>query len=272
MEDHWDFYSDPPRRPVIGTFDTYEEAVECAKEKIRGNMDSVDDDPFCVWVSPEPEGRHFDGHAYEAEFKKALDATKARGSLTYADSEVYLSHRTMAENLVRARILGERKGMPGEQNYLHSFRVRDLVSKCHHWDDPEYDVFLAALLHDVVEDGGVSLDELRGMGFTERTVALVDLCSHRAGVENSTERWLLMMARLVEARDDGAWRIKMADLTDNLTQCAGLSAENRRFMVEVKAPLMIRLTEGLGFNKMIFQDSVAPISLLVAETERQRGT
>lgn len=182
-----------------------------------------------------------------------------------------MEQRELAENLVKERILGDRKGISGEPSYLHSFRVRDLVSKCHHWDDPEYDVFLAALLHDVVEDGGVSLDELRSMGFTDRTVELVDLSTHRLDVENSTERWILMMARLVEARDDGAWRIKMADLTDNLTQCSGLSHENRRFMVETKAPLMVRLTEGLWFNKMIFQDSVAPIVLLVAEMERQRA-
>ena len=65
----------------------------------------------------------------------------------------------------------------------------------------------------------------------------------------------------------------MADLTDNLTQCAGLSPENRRFMVETKAPLMIRLTKGYGFNKMISEegDYVAPIVMLVAETERQRA-
>ena len=192
--------------------------------------------------------------------------------LTYKDSKIYDMHREMAEELVKARIVGERKGMPGEANYLHLFRVRDLVSKCHHWDDPEYDVFLAALLHDVVEDGGVTLGELRGMGFTERTAALVDLCTHRMDVESSTERWLLMMARLVEARDDGAWRIKMADLTDNLTQCAGLSPENRRFMVETKAPLMVRLTEGLWFNKMVSDAGkyVAPIVMLRAEAEKQR--
>ncbi len=191
--------------------------------------------------------------------------------LTYRDSRIYVEQRALAENFVKARILGERKGMPGEANYLHSFRVRDLVSKCHHWDDPEYDVFLAALLHDVVEDGGVTLEELRDMGFTDRTVELVDLCTHQMDVKNSTERWVLMMARLVEARDDGAWRIKMADLTDNLTQCRGLSPENRRFMVETKAPLMVRLTEGYGFNKMFSSegDYIPPIVALMAEMERQ---
>lgn len=169
---------------------------------------------------------------------------------------------TTAEGLVKARILGERKGLPGEMNYLHSFRVRDLVLACYGPGEPDADVALAALLHDVVEDGGVTLEELRGMGFTDRTVGLVDLCSHRMEIEDNTERWVLMMARLVEARDAGAWRIKMADLADNLTQCRGLSQENRRFMVETKAPLIIRLTEGLGLREASGE--------LEAEMERQR--
>ena len=52
-----------------------------------------------------------------------------------------------------------------------------------------------------------------------------------------------MMAKLVESDDEDAWRIKLADLTDNLRQSTGLTPENRKFMIEVKAPLMMRLTE-----------------------------
>ncbi len=146
-----------------------------------------------------------------------------------------------AEELVRERITGTRKGLPDELNYLHSFRVRDIVSKCHHWDDPDFDLFLAALLHDVVEDGGVSLKDLGNMGFSDRTVELIELCTHPMDIKDSTERWICMIARLVEAKDDDAWRIKLADLTDNLTQSKGLSLENRRFMVEAKAPMLLRL-------------------------------
>jgi|GEM_PF-881379 len=146
-----------------------------------------------------------------------------------------------AEDLVRERIKGTRKGLPDEQNYLHSFRVRDIVSTSHHWDDPDYDLFIAALLHDVVEDGGVSFEELEKMGFTKRTIELVRLCSHDTSIEDKTKRWIRMVARLVEANDSDAWRIKLADLTDNLTQSKGLSLENRKFMVEVKAPLLLRL-------------------------------
>ncbi len=74
-----------------------------------------------------------------------------------------------AEALVKERITGTRKGLPDEQNYKHSFRVRDIVSASHHWDDPDYDLFIAALLHDIVEDGGVTFDELKEMDFSKRT-------------------------------------------------------------------------------------------------------
>lgn len=146
-----------------------------------------------------------------------------------------------AEALVRERITGTRKGLPDEQNYRHSFRVRDIVSECHHWDDPDYDLFIAALLHDIVEDGKVTFDELQNMGFSDRTIDLVRLCSHRMDIKDSTQRWVLMIAKLIEAHDDDAWRIKLADLTDNLAQSSGLLIENRRFMIEVKAPMLLRL-------------------------------
>ena len=155
----------------------------------------------------------------------------------------YLELRDKAETLVRECIKGGRKGLPDEPSYMHSFRVRDLVISCHHCDDCDDDLFLAALLHDVVEDGGVSFQELRDMGFTERTIHFVALSTHPLDVKDSTERWLLMTARLVEADDEDAWRIKLADLTDNLRQCKSLSPENRRFMIEVKAPLFLRLTK-----------------------------
>ncbi len=153
-----------------------------------------------------------------------------------------------AETLVKKHIKGTRKGLPDEQNYTHSFRVRDLVSTCHHWDDPDYDLFTAALLHDIVEDGGISFEELKNMGFTERTIELIRLCTHPMDVTDHTERWLLMIARLTEAKNEDAWRIKLADLTDNLKQSGGLTEENRRFMVEVKAPILLRLTNNVYYS------------------------
>jgi (p)ppGpp synthase/HD superfamily hydrolase len=169
----------------------------------------------------------------------------------------------LAEVLVMNKIKGTRKGLPDEKNYKHSLRVQKLVMDCHHWDDPDHDVFLAALLHDVIEDGGVTFDELRASGFSERTIELVQLCTHQLDVENKTERWVLMIAKLIEARDEDAWRIKLADLTDNLKQSRGLTVENRNFMVEVKAPLMLRLTKRYIFLGKAW-------GTLVEELEKQR--
>lgn len=187
------------------------------------------------------------------------------------DNTVYAALTAQAEQLVKERIQGFRKGMPDEPNYLHSYRVRDLVSKHHHWDDPDYDLFLAALLHDVVEDGGVTFGELGELGFSERTIELVGLCTHDMSIKNPTERWLLMIAKLTESKDEDAWRIKLADLTDNLTQCQGLSEENRKFMIEVKAPLLIRLAKTLPFSRVITEEPpyVQP-SILALEEEMTR--
>ncbi|SDZ00082.1 HD domain-containing protein [Asanoa ishikariensis] len=43
------------------------------------------------------------------------------------------------------------------------------------------DAVMAGLLHDVVEDCAVTLDELRGRGYSERVVSAVDSVSHRDG-------------------------------------------------------------------------------------------
>lgn len=190
------------------------------------------------------------------------------------DYATYTALTARAELLVKERIQGFRKGLSEEANYLHSYRVRDMVSRDHHWDDPDYDLFLAALLHDAVEDGGVTFAELGEMGFSDRTIELVALCSHDSNRKNPTERWLLMIAKLIDVGDEDAWRIKLADLTDNLKQSYGLTPENRRFMVEVKVPLLIRLAKALPFSRVITEEYpyVQPsVFALEEEMARQRA-
>lgn len=175
------------------------------------------------------------------EYTKELQVLFKRAN-PLRDSE-YDILRAKAELLVKERIQGDRKGLVGEPNYMHSIRVHDLVSDLHHWDYPDYELFLAALLHDIVEDGGVSFEELFEMGFPGRALELIYLCSHDKSIKNKTERWILMVARLIEAKDDEAWMIKLTDLSDNLSQSQGLSYDNRKFMVGSKAPILLRLTE-----------------------------
>lgn len=188
---------------------------------------------------------------YTKEFQELLNNAKSVNGMTLTEYwEYFEKMEPIAKALVQEKIKGERKGLPGEYNYMHSMRVYDAVKKLHHWDDPDLELFLAALLHDIVEDGGVSFKELVALGFTGRTIELIRLCTHDMSIENKTERWTLMVAKLIEARDEEAWYIKLCDLADNLTQAHGLTEENRRFMVEVKAPLLLRLTEGLdGYGR-----------------------
>lgn len=147
----------------------------------------------------------------------------------------------LAEELVRTRIPGMRKGTTDKPAYTHSFHVRDLLAE--HGYGPE--VCLAGLLHDIVEDGEVSLDELRAAGFSERVVRLVDLCSHDASIEGTDARWVAMMARLVQARDSDAWAIKVADLADNLRDSGTMEVGRREWMVGVKRPVMGRVAMGV---------------------------
>ena len=67
---------------------------------------------------------------------------------------------------------------------------------------------IAAVLHDVVEDCGITLDELRREGFAEEIVIAVDAVTKRDG-----ETYEAFVARA--AANPIGRRVKMADLEDN---------------------------------------------------------
>lgn len=142
-----------------------------------------------------------------------------------------------AEHLVKTRILGTRKGSE-EPAFQHSLRVAQKIRELGFPDE----VILAAMLHDIIEDGATSADELASLGFSPRTVDLVKLCSHDDAIEGGDARWVKMMAGLIDARDAEAWSIKCADLNDNLQSSHLLSDDRRRFMREAKAPFLLRLS------------------------------
>lgn len=70
-------------------------------------------------------------------------------------------------------------------------------------------LYEAALLHDVVEDGCATLDDLAAAGVSPRALALVEILTRRPG-----ETYPDYLAR-VKADPDAA-QIKRADLADNL--------------------------------------------------------
>ena len=67
---------------------------------------------------------------------------------------------------------------------------------------------VAAALHDVVEEGSASFDDLRRAGFSQRVVRLVDLLTRRKG-----EDYFDYIRRL--CIDPVAREIKLSDLADN---------------------------------------------------------
>ena len=70
---------------------------------------------------------------------------------------------------------------------------------------------IAALLHDVVEDCGVSLEDLRAMGYDEEVVVAVDALTKRADEKNDYMKAIRRVAQNRIAR-----RVKIGDLTDNM--------------------------------------------------------
>ncbi len=93
------------------------------------------------------------------------------------------------------------KGRAGEPYILHPLRVMLQFS--------EEPLQIIGILHDVVEDTGITLDELRARGFSEEIVSAVDHLSRRSG--ESYEDFVERIRPNALAR-----RVKLADLEDNM--------------------------------------------------------
>lgn len=97
---------------------------------------------------------------------------------------------------------GQRYPSPEREPYiLHLLRVMVAVDG--------FRVRAAAVLHDVLEDTEVTLEELRAAGLPVDVVDAVVALTHRPG--QSYERYVAQVARDAIARE-----VKLADLADNL--------------------------------------------------------
>lgn len=114
-----------------------------------------------------------------------------------------------ADFAARAHVDQRRKGKAGEPYIGHPIEVAALVAEA--GADPE--VVAAALLHDVVEDCGVSLDELRE-AFGSRVAALVAEVTDDKSLPKQ-RRKDLQVEHAAHASPD-AQRIKLADKTSNV--------------------------------------------------------
>ena len=90
----------------------------------------------------------------------------------------------------------------GEPYVMHCLRVMLGVS------DPEAQ--LVALMHDLVEDTDVTLEELRHTGFSESVVTAIDLITHTADVSYAEyvvrikQNPIALQAKLSDLRDNAA--------------------------------------------------------------------
>jgi (p)ppGpp synthase/HD superfamily hydrolase len=101
---------------------------------------------------------------------------------------------------IAVRAHAGQKGKDGSPYILHPLRVMGRMGR-----DEER---MAAVLHDVVEDSEVTLEELREAGFPEVVLEAVRLMTHEEGI--SYDDYVARLKPNAMAR-----RIKVADLEDN---------------------------------------------------------
>ena len=139
---------------------------------------------------------------------------------------------------------GEQRRESGEPYIQHPLGVAAILSELE-VDEP---TLLAALLHDVVEDTSIPLEEIR-QRFDEEVANLVDGVTKFSGIayasrqEHQIENLRKML--LAMARDVRVVLIKLADRLHNLRTLNYLSAEKQREIaretLEIYAPLASRL-------------------------------
>ena len=127
------------------------------------------------------------------------------------------------KDLVKSRITGNRK-WSDTPCYLHSYSVYESLKS--QWYSHE--IQEAWLLHDIIEDGNTTLQELKELWYSDEVVHLVDLASHDASITQKYPRRAAMMQRILDEDNIDAFIIKLADYHDNLKDCLTMPEESKR--------------------------------------------
>lgn len=136
--------------------------------------------------------------------------------------------------LLQKAILWTRTGMD-IPTYTHSIRVYDSL-RDHGFAE---EVQMAGLLHDIIEDGNYTFEQLKDLWYSERVIELVHLSTYDMQMEEGPESRMKMMHRLIECNDADARAVKIADFSDNLTECHHLQEFSLKWYLFVKAPLFL---------------------------------
>jgi (p)ppGpp synthase/HD superfamily hydrolase len=112
----------------------------------------------------------------------------------------------------------------GRPYILHPLRVMMAVETKEY---PDKITMMAAVLHDVVEDCDVTLDDLRKAGFCEEVVEVVDLLSRPPKDAPNRPTHRQYIGRICESKNPRAVHIKMEDTKDNLSRVGELPPDQR---------------------------------------------
>lgn len=117
------------------------------------------------------------------------------------------------------RLHRHQRDKAGQPYHAHVEAVREMLTG----EDEE--VRIAAVLHDAVEDTEMTLEELRRLGCTERTLAAIDSVTRRPGEE------YMDLIRRARANPDGR-KIKLADNMHNTMRLGNLDPKQAASMAK----------------------------------------
>lgn len=140
------------------------------------------------------------------------------------------------KQLVKKCIKWNRKWLD-EPNYLHSYRIYDLLVNA--WYNK--DICIAWLLHDILEDSVITENDLIDLWYNDTIIWLVKACTHDKSIKNSFEKWKHMMDKISVSWNTDALIIKIADFIDNIKQCYLLKPDRYYNFVYKKAPYIMKL-------------------------------
>lgn len=150
-------------------------------------------------------------------------------------------------DLVQSRIRGKRKWTDSAA-YIHSLRVYELLKK-HGFDE---DTQLAGLLHDIIEDSWkkdenweeiekkMTFEDIKELWYSDNIINLINLSTLDNLDWDSYERWERMLKKIIQENNKDAWAVKLADISDNLTECHLMpNKEKLDIFLNKKCPVFI---------------------------------
>lgn len=142
--------------------------------------------------------------------KSTWDKEDNTASAHEAFSEVMEPDILYTVNLIRQLHSGQ-KDQSGKPYADHPVRVARNLLRI--FPDASKDMVKAALLHDTMEDCGISEDFLRTKGYSQGCIEMVKLVSKPS---NDAREYAKVIDDLVASGNEGAMKIKIADNAENL--------------------------------------------------------